>query len=314
MSGGTTLTKILITGGTGSLGSQLTQFYVNRGADVTVFSRDPHKQIALKEKVPNARYVLGDICDFGGLRDVIEGQDVVVHTAALKHIGLGESNVAEFIRINVIGSLNVANACLDADIEKSLLISSDKAVLPVNLYGKSKSVAEDIFISFGYSCLRYGNVVDSRNSFLDVWKRALLAGEKIAVRFPEPTRFFLTIDDAIKLVDSALANADLSDVAGGIFVPANLRSFSLLDVVRYLGIDNKFIKEESLLPGEKQHEILVSEHEQGKQLNNILSIVWKGFNGLLDKSLYCSKTSPRVDPTEFEQFLRLKFYGTKLHS
>ena len=308
------MTKILVVGGTGSLGSRLTQFYSARGIDVKVFSRDPHRQTYLKEKVPSAEFVLGDICDYDSIARATEGCDIIIHAAALKHVGLGENNVGEFVRVNVIGSLNVANACLGAGVKTSLFISSDKAVLPVNLYGKTKSIGEDIFVSSGYSVLRYGNVVDSRNSFLDVWKRALLAGEKIAVRFPEPTRFFLTIDDAIKLVDSALANADLSDVAGGIFVPANLRSFSILDVVRYLGIDNKFIKEESLLPGEKQHEILVSEHEQGKQLNNILSVVWKGFNGLLDKSLYCSKTSPRVDPTEFEQFLRLKFYGTKLHS
>src|SRR3990170_7333898 len=283
MSGGTTLTKILITGGTGSLGSQLTQFYVNRGADVTVFSRDPHKQIALKEKVPNARYVLGDICDFGGLRDVIEGQDVVIHTAALKQVHVGEKQVNEFIRININGSMNVAAACKDASVPFALLISTDKAVEALNLYGRTKAVAESIFTSYGYSVVRYGNVVtESRGNFIEIWKKQFISSGKITLRVPDPTRFFLTMDNAIDLVLDAIRVASM----GHVFIPYSLSSFNISSIAEALNINN--YEYEPLISGEKQHEVLLSQHEQGEVVSDLLCKVWKGYNGKLNHADFYS--------------------------
>jgi UDP-N-acetylglucosamine 4,6-dehydratase/5-epimerase len=292
--------NILITGGTGSLGSELVKKY-SKNNSVTALSRDPHKQTALREIVPNANFVLGDICDYNKIYSTLKRYNigVVIHTAALKQVNVGEDQVKEFVRVNIDGADIVARACRNAEVTKVLFISSDKAVLPINLYGKTKAVGEDIYRSHGYSVLRYGNVVDSRGSFIHVWKDLIASGEDILIRHPFPTRFFLKMSDAIDLVENALTHFVMFG-DDGLFVPSHLESFNLkdfADAMVYMGIITPDrIAASHLLPGEKQHEILISEHESGSLVSDYLCEVHKGYRkDSVDRKMYCSETSPRID-------------------
>lgn len=282
--------RILITGGTGSLGERLVKHYASDSDyEITVLSRDPHRQMALQKELGNyparAIFVLGDIRNYETVVRVCEGQDIVVHAAALKFVGLGETQVEEFITVNIGGSLNVGKACLEQGVKRSLLISSDKAVSPVNLYGKTKAVAEDYFTSINYNVLRYGNVVESRGSFLWIWNES----ETIVLRKPFPTRFFVTFSEAISLIESSLAASVTRP--GEIFVPGRLRAFSLEDVAKTV-FPNKPVEEQALLSGEKQHEVLVSDSECAIPLGSghIWSVI-KGSNKFAERWRFSSKDS-----------------------
>jgi FlaA1/EpsC-like NDP-sugar epimerase len=282
--------RILITGGTGSLGSKLAEYFYSNDNEITIFSRDGHKQQTLQRKLPDATFVLGDVCDEDVVFDICSGQDVVVHAAAQKIVYQGEENIDEFLRVNVTGSSVIARTCFEIGIH-SLLISSDKACNPVNFYGKTKALAEDIFLNYGFSCLRYGNVVDSRGGFVSVWKDALKRGDKIFVRKPFPTRFFLTIDDAVMLVEDVLFRK-------GIFIPSSsiLKAFSIKDIADAMGLEYEY---QPLLPGEKQHEVLLADAEQGEIASDFLAKIWKGYNGDLARKGYSSATAPRMTGEEF---------------
>lgn len=296
---------VVIIGGTGSLGRELVKFY--DGGDfarkITVFSTDPHKQISLANSVSHrCKFVLGDVRDPRAVQDVVSDADIVIHAAALKHVDLGEVNISEFLSVNVDGANNVALACKNIPVEKALFISSDKAVEPINFYGKTKSIGEDIFLSNGFSVLRYGNVVNSNGSFLKVWKAALELKKPIVLRVPDPTRFYLEICHAVELVHSAI-----TEKTDGLFVPATLRSFSInsaFDSFERLCGSNMFgITRPRLTPGEKQHEVLLAEYENGHQINDILCMVHKGIDGDLKHDDFCSKTAQRMTDEEIDQFV-----------
>lgn len=253
--------KILVTGGTGSLGTALVPRLIKSGNDVTVLSRDPHKQHALRLIAPRANFILGDVVDMKTAMKATKGIDVVVHAAALKHVDAGEANPEEYTRVNVLGSINVAESCVQNGVKRAILISSDKAVEPINLYGKTKAVAEDVFTSLGFNALRYGNVVSSRGSFLNVWERALEIGKRITVRFPDPTRFLLSMDGAIDLIyQTEMKIADGSIKRGSVCIPSQMSAFSIMDVALMFFDDNE-IDVVPLLPGEKRDEILLAGNE-----------------------------------------------------
>jgi UDP-N-acetylglucosamine 4,6-dehydratase len=268
--------RILITGGTGSLGTALVRRWYDKHY-LTVLSRDPHKQTRLTAEFPKVRFVLADICNAGEVYKACEGQDILVHCAALKDVGTGEYYPSEFIRVNVTGSQTVAEAWREthkARPNKALLISTDKACASINLYGKTKATAESVFRKYDYSVVRYGNVMGSNGSFLPLWRDAITQGKPIKVRTPEPTRFFLKMDDAIALIEDAL---DLIEHSGenGIFVPHNLKAFSIADVARAL---NHPVEMVSLLPYEKQHESLVAEGEDVVMETELLARIRPGWN------------------------------------
>jgi len=303
--------RIVIIGGTGSLGRELVKFY-DKGdyaESIVVFSTDPHKQVSLAREVSKkCSFVLGDIRRYRSVVDAIDGADVVVHAAALKHVDLGETNVSEFLAVNVDGANIVADACMRKDIPKVLFISSDKAVEPVNFYGKTKAIGEDIFLSRGFSVIRYGNVVNSNGSFLSVWRNAIESGKEIIIRNPDPTRFYLELCHAVELVDSAIEATE-----DGLFIPATLRSFS---ISRAFTLFQEAIDEllpmygiyawrhAPLMPGEKQHEVLLGKYENGTQFNDILCLVGKGTNGTLNHSDFSSKTSTIMTDDEIRAFIK----------
>jgi len=286
--------NILITGGTGSLGSQLVKFYTEKGWTVTVLSRDGHKQQALAEKFPDAVMILGDVRDYDTVKLACMGQNYIVHAAALKIVYQGEENPEEFLSVNTLGSLNVAKACFETGAPIALLVSSDKAVEAINHYGATKKCAEQIFLSYGYSVLRYGNVISgSRGSFIEIWKERIAQGKTIVLREPEPTRFFVKMETAVALVDSVLEEtAEGNDI----YIPRNLDAFSVWDVAYALGAEREC---EPLIGGEKIHERLLSLYEQGECVNDLLCRIWSGYKGELDHKDFHSMTVPRMTGDEF---------------
>jgi FlaA1/EpsC-like NDP-sugar epimerase len=303
--------NILITGGTGSLGSALSRKWYGQGHNITILSRDPHKQARLAVELPQARFVLCDICDRDAVRDACKGQDVLVHAAAQKLIHSGEMHPIETTRVNIAGSQNVSRAWAETHHEphpvtlchpvlprKALYISSDKAVSALNLYGATKRVPETIFQNYGFSSIRYGNVIGSQSSFIPIWFDRIEKGQPIAVRTPEPTRFALMMDEAIALVENAL---EMIPTGNGLFVPHSLKAFSIWDVARALGAERQT---EPLLPGEKQHEILLAEGEQEGERGRLVSRVEPGFDG--DRAAFCSATAPRMTGEELLRMVEWK--------
>ena len=185
---------ILVTGGTGSFGKALVAL---TWPSVRVFSRDEEKQRAMALRFPDAEYVIGDVRDVQALRRAMRGVGVVIHAAALKQVGTGERFPSEVIATNVTGTQNVLDA---ADGRAVVILSTDKAVEPVNAYGASKMLAEHLALAAGASVVRYGNVLGSRGSIVPVFRDQVRAGEPLTITDPDMTRFVLTLRDACQLV------------------------------------------------------------------------------------------------------------------
>lgn len=306
------MSKILITGGTGSLGRALIAKWKDTH-DLTILSRNPHRQAEVRDRfgLDPSQFVLTDICDYEAVLNACIGQDILIHAAALKVVSQGEQFPDEYHRVNVVGSQVVARAWMDAiwttrhkngdlipaalEPRIALYINSDKAVQPINTYGLTKAMGEKIFIKSGFSSLRYGNVVASEGSFIHRWKALLEKGKPIPVRYPPPTRFFLTFAQALDLVDQSL-NA-INRGFSGVFVPDNLKSFSILEVAQALTNEVNICQSENLEPGEKQHEILVGEGEVPRHIGGGLCQVVPGWENY-DNFPYWSKTARRMSGAE----------------
>ena len=256
---------ILVTGGTGSFGKNFVKFVLAKGnpKKVIVFSRDEFKQhqMQLDIKDPRIRFFIGDIRDLPRLEHAFSGVDIVIHAAALKQVPAMEYNPFEAIKTNILGSQNVIEAAMERKVGKVILISTDKAVHPSNLYGSTKLSAEKLFCaatSYGggkttYGVVRYGNVVGSRGSIIET---ILNEGENIKsvnVTHPEMTRFWLTLPHSFQLVLFALKNME----GGEIFIPKipSMKIGDLFDAIAPKAKKNII----GLRPGEKMHETLIHE-------------------------------------------------------
>ena len=261
-------TKFLITGGTGSLGKALIKRLTKEGAIISVYSRDEGKQAFLQQDYPNVKTYIGCVRDYERLLEIfsIVKPDYVIHAGALKRIDDGESNESEFTKTNVNGSRNVAKAAIDNYVEKCILVSTDKACLPVNNYGKGKSLAEGIFTSENskqdgtiLSSVRYGNVIASRGSAIPLFLDLINQDKTIQITSTEMTRFFFTLDDAVDTVLHALDNA----YGGEVFIP-QISSYTLPALVNAVStIAGKTAKTiiSGLRPGEKLHEDMLEKTE-----------------------------------------------------
>ena len=205
--------KILITGGTGSLGKALIKRLKEVDCQLIVYSRDEGKQALLFSKDPDIIRVIGDIRDLDRLNVTMKRHkpDYVIHTAALKRVDDMEFNPDECVKTNIQGSENVAIASQNNGVKKCILISTDKACQPVNVYGSSKFIAERIFTNYDYNSndtifasARYGNVIASRGSFIPVWMDLLSENKKLQVTSMDCTRFLFTLSDAVDTVLSSL--------------------------------------------------------------------------------------------------------------
>ena len=261
---------ILITGGTGTLGNILTQYFLDNTDcnKICIFSRDEFKQHQMKLKFnknknfSKIRFFIGDIRDVERINYACKEIDIVFHTAALKQVDSIEYNPMEAIKTNVLGTQNVVMACIENNVDQLIGISTDKCVAPANLYGATKLCLEKLIISaYEYSgfklktcVLRYGNVIGSRGSVVPIFLNQKDQGE-FTVTNSEMTRFTLTIQEACTFI----LNCVTLSKGGEIFVP-KLPKYTLLQLCKIINPDNK-IKEIGIRPGEKFHEDMVSEAE-----------------------------------------------------
>ena len=264
--------KVLITGGTGSLGSALTQRLLTENVDtIRIFSRNENKQLEMASKFHDdrLRFLLGDVRDYNRLTRAFEDIDFVFHAAALKHVPIIEYNPFEAIKTNVIGSQNVIDACLEEDVEKAICVGTDKAVSPLNTYGATKLLMEKLFITASnylkkerhktkFIALRYGNVLGSSGSVIPKFINQIKNNEKITITNSNMTRFSISIDEALDFILKATEIGKGSEI----FVP-KLRAYSLMDVkdalFDLLGKTDEQIV--GIRPGEKLHEILINNDE-----------------------------------------------------
>lgn len=257
---------ILVTGGTGFFGKNFVQFLLKNSEvkKVIVFSRDEFKQSQMQSEMKDERlrFFLGDVREVNRLQRAFNGVDIIVHAAALKQVPTLEYNPFEAVKTNILGSQNVIDAAIDQGAEKVLLISTDKAAEPVNLYGSTKLCAEKLFISGNsyiggntkFSCVRYGNIIGSRGSIVEILlkdkrsKKAYITSEKM-------TRFWITLEQSFDIVLSALMNME----GGEIFIPKipSMKIKDLFDAV-IPNIEREVI---DIRPGEKLHEVLLTKEE-----------------------------------------------------
>jgi UDP-N-acetylglucosamine 4,6-dehydratase/5-epimerase len=258
---------ILITGGTGSFGSNFAKELLKNKYNikkVIILSRDELKQFELQKKFQNnskkLRFFLGDIRDKERLLYAFQNVDIVIHAAALKQVPAAEYNPLEFIKTNVIGSQNVIEACINAKVKRVIALSTDKAVLPLNLYGATKLCADKLFVSannitgsqdISFSVVRYGNVLGSRGSILHEFAKQNKNKLKFNITDMEMTRFNILMKDAIDLVIWSINN-----LKGGEIVIPKLKSFRIRDLAKSFNVNAKF-NVIGVRPGEKIHEELM---------------------------------------------------------
>jgi UDP-N-acetylglucosamine 4,6-dehydratase len=265
---------VLITGGTGSFGRKFAETVLRNfnPRKLIVFSRDELKQSEMHRQFPgpNVRYFIGDVRDRDRLRRAMRGVHFVVHAAAMKQVPACEYNPLEAVQTNVIGGANVIEAAIDAGVEKVLALSTDKAVSPVNLYGATKLCAEKLFVQGNsyageggtrFSCARYGNVVGSRGSVIPLFLEQRPTGV-ITVTDERMTRFWITLQQGVDFVLQCLETME----GGEIFVP-KIPSMHILELVKAVAPDCE-IRYTGIRPGEKVHEVLVSEDESGGTLEH----------------------------------------------
>ena len=264
--------KILITGGTGSLGNALTSRLLNDGVDtIRIFSRNENKQITMESKFNDdrLRFLLGDVRDYARLVRAMEDIDIVFHAAALKHVPVIEYNPFEAIKTNVIGSQNVIDACLEENVEKAVAIGTDKAVSPLNTYGATKLLMEKLFVTASnylkkerhktkFFALRYGNVLGSSGSVIPKFIEQIKNKEKITITDPAMTRFSISMDEALDFILNATEIAKGSEI----FIP-KLRAYTIKDIKNALFELLQKIDEENIgiREGEKLNEILINSDE-----------------------------------------------------
>lgn len=254
--------RILVTGGTGSLGKALLQRaqQENWGAEFVILSRDETKQSEVRNKYPEYTYLLGDVAKFRDVQRAMVGVDFIFHFAAYKQVPSAQNNVASTVATNVLGSQNIVDAAIQANVISAVASSSDKSCQAVNYYGASKFLMEGIFQNGNrhdittFHLTRYGNVLSSNQSVVPYWKKQLARGQPITVTDRRMTRFWLTLDQAIDLLLLALS------APPGVIVVPKAPAMSVYELAKAVAGEHPIVETE-IRPGEKLTEMMVSEAE-----------------------------------------------------
>jgi UDP-N-acetylglucosamine 4,6-dehydratase len=310
---------ILVTGASGSFGSAFIEEALKLNPkQIRAFSRDEAVQAELKQRFKDNRilWLIGDIRDSERLEMALEGVDVCIHAAALKRIEVCESDPQEAIKTNVTGSVNVINACLRQNVSHAILISTDKACAPVNLYGATKMVAEKCWINANtyrgilhptkFSVVRYGNVVGSRGSVVPMFRKQAEEDGVIKVTHREMTRFFITLQQAIALVQVAVEYSQ----GGEVYLP-ELKSAAIVDLAHAINAQAHIVYT-TPTAGEKLHEQLLNSAEvnrvtleEGYTVVHPENVTWpyqfpKNYEFVVPKTSY---DADRFSPEELSELI-----------
>lgn len=267
--------EILIVGGTGTLGKAVLELLYTPDNKITILSREELKQKKLRAEYPACKYVLADVRDPESLSPHFYGKDTVFHFAAMKHVDLAEENPEESIKINLLGSLNVAKMCMAAGVPYCVFSSTDKAVLPINIYGMCKGAAEKYLLHLNeeqnitrFSVFRWGNVLGSRGSVIHDFLRTLKETKTVHITDPRMTRFWIDIKDAARFI---LANYETAPVNAAMIPPMKASKVVKLAELcaHYLGIKNYKVHYSGMRAGEKLHEVVHTSHESCIRSDNI---------------------------------------------
>lgn len=263
--------RILITGGTGSLGTAFTKYLLTTDVyNLRILSRGEQKQVQMKSELkdPRLRFLIGDVRDKERLARSLEDVDIVIHAAALKHVPVAEYNPFEAVKTNVDGAQNLIEACLDGGVETVLAVGTDKAVAPLSTYGATKMLMERLFIAANhykgkrkvkFLCVRYGNVLGSGGSIVPILFNQIQSGKKITITDPDMTRFTITMKEALELSLRTLQNGE----GGQVFIP-KLKAYKTGDIKdAIVELTNSKVSTERIpiRPGEKYHESLIIKDE-----------------------------------------------------
>lgn len=313
---------VLVTGGTGSIGGeivkQILSYDVNK---VIIFSRDEIKHFLVKKRILDDRLEIfvGDVRDYRSVQQVFEENDIdlVYHAAAMKHVVICEDFPIESAKTNIFGTQNVVELAIRYGIQKMITISTDKSAYPVNVMGATKFIAERITLNANFTCVRFGNVANSRGSVIPVFIDNLLNRKPISITDPNVTRFIIGIPDAVKLVIKATEYAK----GGEIFI-LKMKAFrlgELLDVILdriapRLGVSEDEIKvnRNGLISGEKLHEDLINNTETNRiyELDNMYVVLRNDEDASkyqdikkTDLHEYTSKDVERISKDEIEEII-----------
>lgn len=276
--------KILITGGTGSFGNAVLEKYLKTDIEeIRIFSRDEKKQedMRLQNKDRRIKYYIGDVRNYQSVRNASVGVDFIFHAAALKQVPSCEFYPMEAIKTNVLGAENVLNAAYDNQVPKVIVLSTDKAVYPINAMGLTKSLMEKLMVAKSrildpekqvFCGTRYGNVMASRGSVIPLFVKQIREGKPITITDPNMTRFMMSLEDSVGLVEFARKNGN----PGDIFVQKAPAStiWDLANAIKEIFNADNEIKIIGTRHGEKLFETLCSREEMAKaeELNNYFRI------------------------------------------
>jgi FlaA1/EpsC-like NDP-sugar epimerase len=275
--------SVLVTGASGTIGSHIIKFLIKKNCRVIrAFSNDEnglydldnqinhhvHNDLLRNMKIKNIRYLLGDVRDYKRCKKSSEDIDIIIHAAALKHVPICEYNSEESYKTNFLGTKNIIKAAIANEVKLFLFISTDKVINPTSWMGKTKLMAENFVIKKNsskvktkFAAIRFGNVIGSRGSVLLRFFEQIKLGKTITVTHPDMTRFFITIDSAVRSIFKSLLLMN----GGEIFIIKNMKAFKILDLAnslkKLMNAKNKIIYS-GIRKGEKVYEELMSKKEE----------------------------------------------------
>ncbi len=303
--------NIIITGGTGSFGKKFIQTILahHKPKKVVVYSRDELKQYEMEQNLSDKRmrFFIGDVRDGERLKTALNGIDVCIHAAALKHVPIAEYNPMECIKTNIDGASNVITAALHNNVSHIIALSTDKAANPINLYGATKLCSDKLFIAANnfkgsskskFSVVRYGNVMGSRGSVIPFFKKLIESGaQELPITDTRMTRFFITLDSGVEFVLKSLERMH----GGEIFVP-KIPSMKITDLAHTLA-PTLPLKLVGIRPGEKLHEVMIPKDDarlcvEFEEFYTLMPTI--NFQSPIDYTRTANALSGRILEGEFE--------------